>query len=219
MKQLCLGLTLCALTHLLTPRVMSADEGQWHRLFNGRDLSGWHAVPASTAGDWSVKDGAIVGSGSEDRLSYLVWNNDELADFEFTLRYRLHGRGNSGIEIRAVRDPSERRPFIGYHADLGHVGIGPHILGAWDFHFAGREEPACRRGTRLTIAADGTFEREKDLKSLTPFSDPPGGMEPRANCGAREPLRILLKWKTLRRVLRSSHGFHLSSRINRIADP
>ena len=143
MKQLCLGMTLCVLIHLLAPRVMPADEEQWHRLFNGRDLSGWHAVPASTAGDWSVKDGAIVGSGSEDRLSYLVWNNDELADFELTLRYRLHGRGNSGIEIRAVRDPSERRPFIGYHADLGHVGIGPHILGAWEFHFAGGEEPAC----------------------------------------------------------------------------
>ena len=161
MKQLCIVLTLCVLIPLLTPRVMPADEGQWHRLFNGRNLSGWYAVPASTAGDWSVKDGTIVGSGSEDRLSYLVWNNDELADFEFTLRYRLHGRGNSGIEIRAVPAPSERRPLIGYPADLGHVGIGPHILGAWDFHFAGREEPACRRGTRLTIAADGKFERKK----------------------------------------------------------
>ena len=161
MKQLCLGLILCALLPLPMPRAMPADEGQWHHLFNGRNLSGWHAVPASTAGDWSVKQGTIVGRGSEDRLSYLVWNNDKLADFELTLRYRLHGNGNSGIEIRAARDPSERRPFVGYHADLGHIGIGPHILGAWDFHFTGREEPACTRGTRLTIAADGTFEREK----------------------------------------------------------
>ena len=166
MKQICLGLTICVLLPLLTRSAMLADDEQWHRLFNGHNLSGWHAVPASTAGDWSVRDGAILGSGSEDRLSYLVWKADDLADFELMLRYRLHGKGNSGIEIRAVRDPSGRRPFVGYHADLGHIGIGPHILGAWDFHFVGREEPACRRGTRLTIAADGTCERKKTTSPL-----------------------------------------------------
>ncbi|GIV26187.1 MAG: hypothetical protein KatS3mg027_0001 [Bacteroidia bacterium] len=71
--------------------------------------------------------------------------------FELTFDYRLPGPGNTGVEIRAHPDPTGRRPLIGYHADLGHVGIGPHILGAWDFHFDGRREPPCPRGTRLVI--------------------------------------------------------------------
>ena len=136
-------------------------------LFNGRTLTGWHAVPPATAADWSVQNGAITGRGSKDRLSYLVWREDELADFELSLRYRLRGEGNSGIEIRAVTDPSKRRPFVGYHADLGHIGIGPHILGAWDFHFTDRIEPACLRGTRLTINANGTLDSEKIIPPLS----------------------------------------------------
>lgn len=136
-------------------------------LFNGRTLAGWHAAPPTTAADWSVQDGAIAGRGSKDRLSYLVWKEDGLADFELSLRYRLRGEGNSGIEIRAIKDPSKKRPFVGYHADLGHIGIGPHILGAWDFHFTDRVEPACLRGTRLTINANGTLDSEKIIPPLT----------------------------------------------------
>ena len=133
---------------------------KWVDLFDGRTLAGWHAVPSGSQDDWSVRDGVIVGRGSQNRLSYLVWKETDLADFELTLRYRIHGQGNSGIEIRAKPDPSGKRPFVGYHADLGHVGIGPHILGAWDFHFAQRNEPPCLRGTRLTIGSDGSLRRE-----------------------------------------------------------
>ncbi|MEA3368134.1 MAG: DUF1080 domain-containing protein [Planctomycetota bacterium] len=124
-------------------------------IFDGRTLEGWHAVPKESASDWTVRDGAIVGHGSADRLSYLVWKNEHLTDFELRLRYRLPGKGNTGVEIRSQRDPTGKRPFEGYHADLGHVGIGPHILGAWDFHFAKRKEYPCRRGTRLVIDEEG----------------------------------------------------------------
>jgi len=125
-------------------------------IFDGETLRGWHAVPADSALDWSVEDGSIVGQGSEDRLVYLVFDDVELADFELEASYRFPGRGNSGIQIHGVRDPSGKRPFVGYHADLGHLGIGPQVLGAWDFHFVEREEYACFRGTRLVIDPDGT---------------------------------------------------------------
>ena len=127
-------------------------EESFVTMFDGRTLKGWHAVPAESESDWSVREGVIVGSGSADRLSYLVWHNEALDDFELALRYRLPTKGNSGIEIRAQADPSRRRPFVGYHADFGHVGIGARILGAWDFHFDGRRtEHPCHCGTRLTI--------------------------------------------------------------------
>ena len=98
----------------------------------------------------------IVGRGSVDRLVYLVYDDVELTDFELEASYRFPGRGNSGIQIHAVKDLSGKRPFVGYHADLGHLGIGPQVLGAWDFHFANREEYACFRGTSLVIDPDGT---------------------------------------------------------------
>jgi len=117
--------------------------------------------------DWTVEDGIIVGRGSKKRLNYLVWKDRELTDFELKLSYRLPRNGNTGIEIRSRRDTTGKRPFEGYHADLGHLGIGPHILGAWDFHFAKRKEYPCNRGTRLVIDADGKAKFSKIDGALT----------------------------------------------------
>lgn len=136
-------------------RAERTDSEGFVSIFDGRTLDGWHAVPKECAEDWSVRDGAIVGLGSADRLAYLVWKDERLTDFELKLRYRLPGKGNTGVEIRSQPDRTGKRPFEGYHADLGHVGIGSHILGAWDFHFADRKEYPCPRGTRLVIDADG----------------------------------------------------------------
>lgn len=145
----------------------SAERDKFSAIFDGRTLDGWHAVPQESTGDWRVQDGAIVGLGSAQRLSYLVWKDDQLRDFELALRYRLPGRGNSGVEVRSQPDPSGKRPFKGYHADLGHVGSGREILGAWDFHFSKREEYPCPRGTRLMIGPGGKPEATEIADPLT----------------------------------------------------
>ena len=132
------------------------SEG-WVAIFDGQTLRGWRASPESLAAGWSVIDGAIQGKGIEDRQAYLVYSgNEELSDFELKFSYRMLTDGNTGVELRARVDTTGKRPFEGYHADLGHVGIGPQILGAWDFHFATRKEFPCERGTRLTINENGT---------------------------------------------------------------
>ena len=82
-------------------------------------------------------------------------------------RYRLLTKGNTGVEIRAQPDATGKRPFRGYHADFGHVGIGPNVLGAWDFHFAKRKEHPCPRGTRLVIDADEKTHSSKIAGALT----------------------------------------------------
>lgn len=130
-------------------------------IFDGETLNGWQAVPADCASDWQVKNGMIVGTGTQQRLSYLTWNNQNLTDFDLSLSYRLHGKGNTGIEVRSQADPSGKRPLIGYHADLGHPGIGKHILGAWDFHFTNRKEHRCDRGTNLVINLGDEATRTK----------------------------------------------------------
>jgi hypothetical protein len=137
-----------------------SDEG-FISMFDGKSLAGWHAVPQNSASDWTVRNGAIVGRGSADRQIYLVWKDQRLTDFELRFRYRLLTKGNTGVELRSRPDLSGKRPFEGYHADLGHVGIGPHILGAWDFHFARRKEYPCHRGTRLVIDEEGKTQSYK----------------------------------------------------------
>ncbi len=140
-------------------------------IFDGKTLDGWHAVPKECAPDWSVREGAIVGTGSANRLAYLVYKDEHLTDFELVLSYRLPGEGNTGVEIRSQVDRTGKRPFEGYHADLGHVGIGPHILGAWDFHFARRKEFPCPRGTRLIIEPDGKTGRPSTILEAVTLKD------------------------------------------------
>jgi hypothetical protein len=161
------SLPLALLGQQPSTRPPRSGNDRFVSIFDGRSLDGWQAMPAKSAPDWTVQDGAIVGRGSADRLSYLVWKDRQLGDFELLLRYRLLGKGNTGVEIRSRVDRSGKRPLEGYHADLGHVGIGPQILGAWDFHFAERTEPACPRGTRLVIGANGRLQANKISGGLT----------------------------------------------------
>lgn len=137
-------------------------------MFDGLTLDGWSAVPENTGADWSVRDGAIVGVGSADRQIFLVWKDREVADFELRLQYRLLTKGNTGIEIRAHPDATRKRPFQAYHADIGHVDIGPNVLGAWDFHFANRKEHACPRGTSLVIDDSDQPHSAKIDNALSP---------------------------------------------------
>jgi putative heme-binding domain-containing protein len=147
------------LGYLITLQGKPADDPGLEAIFDGKTLSGWHTLPANTANDWVVRDGIIAGAGSQDRQSFLVWREQDLTDFELELKYRLPAGGNTGVEIRAQPDPSGKRTLIGYHADIGHAAIGDAVLGAWDFHFAGREEYSCKRGVRLMIDENGKTSR------------------------------------------------------------
>ena len=136
------------------PEQSAADDHKgFVKIFDGKSLKGWEETPKIKKKAWSVKDGVIVGEGDKGR-GYLVYENHELADFELKVSYRFPGKGNSGINLRAVKDETGRRKFKAYHADIGHVGSGGRVLGAWDFHTPGRREHACFRGDRLVIDKD-----------------------------------------------------------------
>ena len=140
-------------------QVASAKPDGFKTIFDGKTLDGWEVMPANTASAWTVKDGMIVGNGDKGR-GYVVYENKEIADLELKFTYRFPGKGNSGVSIRAIKDKTRRRSFQSYHADIGHLGIGPQVLGAWDFHTPGRKEHRCFRGERLVID-------EKDKPTLT----------------------------------------------------
>ena len=121
-------------------------------MFDGKTLNGWSVIPPKAKNAWTVKNGIIVGDGDKGR-SYLQYDrNKQIADFEMRFSYRFPKRhGNSGVNCRSIKDPTGKRLFQSYHVDIGHVGIGDDVLGAWDFHTPGRVEHGCPRGKRLVI--------------------------------------------------------------------
>lgn len=141
---------------------ISSDE--FISIFDGQTLDGWEAAPTNSAADWTARDGMIVGQGSKTR-SYLIYiRNRELSNFELRFKYRLPGNGNTGVSIRASVDSTQKRDFQCYHADIGHLGIGRKVLGAWDFHTPGRTEHRCYQGDSLVIDAD-------DQPTITPIKN------------------------------------------------
>ena len=144
--------------------VQGAAKDGFVSMFDGKTLKGWEATPVKIAPAWTVQDGMIVGNGDKGR-GYLTYTaNKNVADLELKFSYRFPGKGNSGINIRAIPDKTHRRDFQSYHADLGHLGIGKNVMGAWDFHTPGRREHRCFRGDRLVIA-------ENDQPTITPIKN------------------------------------------------
>jgi len=140
----------------------AAEKDGFVSMFDGKTLKGWEATPSKTAAAWTVKDGMILGNGDKGR-GYLTYTpNKNVADLELKFSYRFPGKGNSGVNIRSIPDKTRRRDFQSYHADLGHLGIGKNVMGAWDFHTPGRREHRCFRGDRLVIAED-------DKPTITPI--------------------------------------------------
>ena len=141
-----------------------ADKDRFISIFDGKTLKGWEATPAKTAPAWTVKKGMIVGNGDKGRgyLTYIP--NKNVADLEMKFSYRFPGKGNSGVNIRAIVDKTRKRDFQSYHADLGHLGIGKNVMGAWDFHTPGRKEHRCFRGDHLVIGKD-------DKPMITPIKN------------------------------------------------
>lgn len=139
----------------MTP--LFAEDG-FKRIFDGKTLTDWQCRPESRAGDWGVKDGVIVGKGAGHE-SYLMFK-DELGDFQLKFSYRLLTKGNTGVEVRGKPVKGKASRLHGYHADLGHVGIGDKVLGAWDFHENNRGDYLAKRGERVTIGEDGKMVRE-----------------------------------------------------------
>ncbi len=96
----------------------SAPAEELKSIFNGEDLTGW----AGRDDLWRVEDGAIVGETTADKPieanTFLVWEEGEVADFEFTCEVRFQGN-NSGVQYRSevVGDPADFA-LRGYQADL-----------------------------------------------------------------------------------------------------
>ncbi len=93
------------------------QEPKGERLFDGETLRGWRGDPQV----WSVQDGCIVGStakAARQGNTFLVWEGDDVADFELSLEFKMQGDNNSGVEYRARAVAGEEFALRGYQCDI-----------------------------------------------------------------------------------------------------
>ena len=152
-------LTIAAL--LFLPAALSAAP---EKLFNGKDLSGWKGLSKF----WSVKDGVIVGETKPDNdtrgNTFLVHQGKPVDDFELTLKARITGNNNSGIQYRSKVVSEKNWVVSGYQMDM-HPS--QNYLGMM-YEEKGRGIIA-QRGQKIKIGNDGKraivgdFDKKKKI--------------------------------------------------------
>lgn len=95
-----------------------ADADGWVSLFNGKDLTGWRAIPPE---QWRAESGVIRGSGKD---AFLVTELGDFEDFHLLAEYRINANGDSGIQFRLPPpqpNPSARGGYsvAGLEAEIG----------------------------------------------------------------------------------------------------
>src|SRR6186713_3736256 len=100
---------------------LAAEEGEWHSLFNGRDLAGWtvksnkHPLGENYAGTFRVEDGVIKVAydryGKFDEQFGHLYSNQAYSNYILRLEYRITGAAvadsppwaklNSGVMIHS----------------------------------------------------------------------------------------------------------------------
>lgn len=134
--------------------------GAPENLFNGKDLAGWSGHPEF----WSVRDGVIVGETTKERSvaanTFLIHEGEPLRDFELTLKVRVTGNNNSGIQYRSKVLDEKTWSVGGYQMD---VHSAPNYLGML-YEEKGRGILA-ERGQKVRITAEGEKEVTGELEA------------------------------------------------------
>ena len=90
---------------------LHAGTVQWGKpvtLFNGKDLTGWHALPGGESA-WQVAGGVLTNTKAGANLA----TNDKYGDFKLHIEFRFPARGNSGIYLRGRHELQIEDPALG----------------------------------------------------------------------------------------------------------
>lgn len=125
-------------------------------MFNGKDLTGWDGNPAL----WSVRDGVIRGETTKENPTkgntFLIWQGEELTDFELRLSFRVSTANNSGIQYRSrhlpFKDTDANRWVVGgYQAEVRNQ---PGQAG-FVYDEKGKRGRMCLVGEKVTWTPEG----------------------------------------------------------------
>ncbi|MEL6195015.1 MAG: DUF1080 domain-containing protein [Bacteroidota bacterium] len=108
--------------NLLTPE--EVEEG-WQLLFDGSSFNGWHIYGKDSVAGWAIEDGQLTNipevAGGD------MTTNNEYANFELSLEWKVEEGGNSGILYRVIENslyggPPETGPEYQLIDDIGYPG-------------------------------------------------------------------------------------------------
>ena len=116
-----------AKTPALAPVVgTTSSRGEFQRLFNGKDLTGWKTHPKQN-GHWHVANGVLIGSGPS--ISHLYTERDDFTDFHLRVEARFNKGGTGGVYFRCPfgpRLPTDDPKWLdGYVAMINNSRIDP----------------------------------------------------------------------------------------------
>lgn len=128
--------TVLALPGLLlaeTPKTAPEETGEFKKLFNGKDLTGWDGDPTM----WSVRDGVIHGETTPENPAkgntFLIWKDGKTKDFELRLSFRCNEVNNSGIQYRSkhITEGNPRNAWVvrGYQHEIRNENKFPNVSG------------------------------------------------------------------------------------------
>lgn len=149
-RSLAMGVLFLTTFAIAVGSTANAKDGVFEVLFDGKSLAGWEGNPEL----WSVVDGAILGQTDPAKPlsgnTFLIWNGEEIGDFDFRCKVRFEGN-NTGVMYRS--DVTDAAGFVmaGNQADLHPKA---EYFGMLYSEKTGRGIVATR-GQKVQIAPDG----------------------------------------------------------------
>jgi len=124
-----LGICVWAQTATQMPRAQrpKLPGEDWVSLFNGQDLTGWTEIGHEK---WVVEDGTIHGFAQTKDYGYLRTEKN-YKDFDFSMRFKCEGDGNSGVFFRAEFKPGTADVTQGPQFEID-CNINHHTGGVYD---------------------------------------------------------------------------------------
>jgi hypothetical protein len=79
-------------------------NGGWQLLFDGKTTNGWHNYGREGVKGWAVEDGNLIALGKKGGGDII--SNDQYADFDLRLEWKVEAGANSGVFFRVIDDPA-----------------------------------------------------------------------------------------------------------------
>ena len=112
-------ITAALLSCFLIPAVLLSEEKpeNWTPLFNGKSLAGW--IQRGGEADYSVEDGAVVGTTVPNTPNSFLCTEKDYGDFALELEFRVDPAMNSGVQFRSQSLPDYKDGRVhGYQCEI-----------------------------------------------------------------------------------------------------
>lgn len=154
-------------TAVRAPSLRRTSEPKWGepiRLFNGKDLKGWHATGEN---QWVVEDGILRSKKSGSNLV----SDQTFTDFKLHVEFRYEKGSNSGVYLRGryevqIADDKGKDPWTGYFGAI-YGFLTPSEMAAKD---AGEWQTydITLIGRHVTVVANGkTVISNQEIPGIT----------------------------------------------------